>query len=235
MQWPNRDERITPSVFVFVRALVALFAITVGASLSSAQDFQSWNEVDLTASYKGVDLLVPLLARVDSNLPNPQLAATGVTADFQLPWHLTLTGGYLFALLPQRSVEVHLPLIAVTPTFRAKRVVVADRNRFEKLIGFGDSPVRYRNRLLVDLLFGGRERWHAFADNEVIFNLTASNWNQNRLQFGAGRQLASRLFLDVYYLRRNLSGGAPTQNVLGTTLRISLRPRREPLHSPDNS
>lgn len=226
MKWPNRDERITSSVFVSVRAVLALFAVTVGASLSSAQDFQSWNEVDLTASYKGVDFLVPLLARVDSTSPNPQLAATGVTADFRLPWHLTFTGGYLFAELPQRSLEVHLPLIALTPTVRLRRIVVADRNRFEKLIGFGDSPVRYRNRFLVDLPFGARERWHAFADNEVIFNLSARNWNQNRLQFGAGRQLASRFFFDVYYLRRNLSGRAPTQNVLGTTLRIGLRPRK---------
>ena len=221
--------------FSRVRAVFAVLAFTLGASFSSAQDFQSWNEVDVTASYKGFDFLVPLLARVDSRSPNPQLAATGVTADFHLPWHLTLTGGYLFAALPQRSLDVHLPLIAVTPTFRLRRIVLADRNRFEKLIGFGDSPVRYRNRVLVDLPFGARERWHAFADNEVIFNLTARTWNQNRLQFGAGTELASRLFLDVYYLRRNLSGGAPTQNVLGTTLRISLRPRKDSTHGRDNS
>jgi hypothetical protein len=163
MKWRNRDGRITSSVFVLEWVLFALLAFTVGASISGAQDFQSWNEVDLTASYKGVDFLVPLLARVDSSLPNPQLAATGITADFQLPWHLTFTGGYLFAVSPQRSLDVHLPLIAVTPTFRLRRLVVADRNRFEKLIGFVDSPVRYRNRLLVDLPFGARESWHAFA------------------------------------------------------------------------
>ena len=203
-----------------------LLTVAIGATVSSAQDFQSWNEVDLAASWKGVDFLVPLLARNDSTLPNPQLAATGVTADIRLPWHLTFTGGYLFAVLPQRSLDVHLPLVAVTPAFRFRRFMLADRNRFEKLIGFGTSPVRYRNRVLVDLSFGAKERWHSFADDEVIFNLSAGNWKQNRLQVGGGRKLTSRLLLDVFYLRRNLSGGAATQNVLGTTVRINLRPRK---------
>ena len=87
--------------------MFALLAVTVGANFSSAQDFPSWNEVDVAASYKGIDFLVPLLARVDASLPNPQLAASGVTADFQLPWHLTCTGGYLFVVLPQRSLGSH--------------------------------------------------------------------------------------------------------------------------------
>lgn len=237
MKWRERDRYLvgSASIRTCLRAIAALLAMTSGAGVSSAQGFQSWNEIDLAASYRGVDFLVPLMARVDSTLPNPQLAATGVTADFRLPWHFTLTCGYLFAVVPQRPLDVHLPLVAIAPTFRVGRLVLADRNRFEKLIGFGTSPVRYRNRFLVDLPFGAKEQWHAFADDEVFFNLSAGNWNQNRLQLGAGRQLASRLLLDVYFLRRNLSGGASTENVVGTTLKISLRPRKEHNYGPDNS
>ena len=230
MRWRNREAHRRPraSVLAPLRTILLLMLATTAAS---AQDFQSWNEVDLTASYKGVDLLVPLLARTDASLPNPQLAATGVTADFRVPLHLTITGGYLLAVLPQRWLNVHVPLMALTPTFRIRWFTIADRNRFEKLVGFGDSPVRYRNRFLLDLPFGTQERWHGFASNEVIFNLTAGNWNQNRLQFGGGRQLDSRLFLDVYYWRRVMSGSAPAQNVLGTTLRISFVPKSKPVPS----
>lgn len=217
------------------RFVTGMLLVVLTGTLCRAQDFQSWNEVDLTARWKGVDFLVPLLARIDSRLPNPQLAATGITADFRLAWHFTLTGGYLFAIIPTRSLDVHLPLVAITSTFRFRRFVLADRNRFEQLVGYRNSPVRYRNRLLVDYPFGAMERWHAFADDEVLFNLTDWNWNQNRLQLGGGRQLTSRLSLDIYYLRRNLSGGFPTQNVLGTTLRIGLRRPKETFHSPDNS
>jgi hypothetical protein len=192
-----------------------------------AQDFQLWNEVDVTASWKKVEFLAPFLARTDTSLPNPQLAATGITADFPLPWRLTLTGGYLFADLPQRSQLVHLPLVAITKGGAIGRFTVADRNRFEKLVGFGTSPVRYRNRLLFDRAFGAHDRWHLFAGDEVFFDLSAGAWNQNRLQAGGGARLNRRLLLDVYYLQRDASGLAPTTRVLGTTLRVTLTPKPE--------
>ena len=125
-----------------------------------AQDFQSWNEVDLTASWRKASFLVPLLSRTDTRLPNPQLVAGGVTVDVPVPWRLTLTGGYLFADLPQRSLWVHLPVVALSRSWQAGRFTVGDRNRFEKLVGFPHSPVRYRNRLHLDRPLGSRDRWH---------------------------------------------------------------------------
>lgn len=195
--------------------------------LAGAQDFQQWNEVDFTASWRNADFLVPVLARTDTHLPNPQLAATGITVDMPLRWHLTLTGGYLFADLPQLPDDVHLPLIAVSTTFHARRFTLADRNRFEKLIGYGDSPVRYRNRIFLDWPSGARGRWHLFTDDEVFFNLTAGSWNQNRFQAGGGARLNRRLFFDVYYLQRAPSGGAAKTTVLGTTLTVRIPSRKE--------
>ena len=208
-----------------MRSTLCFFLILLLASFARAQDFQQWNEIDLTASWRKADFLIPLLARTDSSLPNPQLAATGVLADVRLPLHLTLTAGYLFADLPQASYKVHVPLIALTPTFHLGRLTIADRNRFEKLVGYPTDPVRYRNRLLVDCPFGPRERWHVFTDDEIFFNLTAADWNQNRFQAGGGARLSQRLDLDVYYLQKNPAGNAPVTHVLGTTLTIGLRPR----------
>src|SRR5579885_3262208 len=164
MKWRRRERH-------FIRT-ASLWLCCFGATFAAAQDLQSWNEVDLTASWRNIEFLVPLLARVDSSLPNPQLVATGVMADLPLRWHLTFTGGYLFAVVPQRPLNVHLPIIALTPTLKVRHFVLADRNRFEKLIGFTDSPVRYRNRFLLDAPFGARERWHVFLDDEIIFNVT---------------------------------------------------------------
>ena len=206
-------------------AAVLCFLLLVTPA-AGAQDFQLWNEVDLAASWRNVELLIPLLARTDPRLPNPQLVAAGVTADLPLPGSLTLTGGYLFADLPQRSELVHLPLLAISKSLHADRFKVVDRNRFEKLVGFGSSPVRYRNRVLVDQPFGAHEQWHIFVDDEVFFNLSAAQWNQNRFQAGGGVRLNRRLFLDVYYLQRNPSRGVPT-GVLGTTLRLTLNPKPE--------
>jgi hypothetical protein len=221
ISWPSREwarKALRPlALFCFV------FLIAATVALAHAQDFQSWNEVDLAASFHGVNFLLPLLARTDTRLPNPQLAATGLTADFHLPWRLTLTAGYLFADLPQRSDLVHIPLLAVTKSFHAGRLAVADRNRFEKLFGYGAAPVRYRNRILFDRPFGAHDQWHVFAADEIFFDLSAAAWNQNRLQAGAGARLNRRLLLDVYGLQRNPAASAPTTRVLGTTLRVDLR------------
>jgi hypothetical protein len=201
---------------------VVIFILFLGG-VARAQDFQQWNEVDLAATWQKVDFTSPFLARTDSQLPNPQLAATGLLADFHLPWRLTLTGGYLFADLAQTSYKVNLPLIAVTETVHLGRISITDRNRLEKLFGYPTEPVRYRNRILLDRPLG--VRWHLFVDDEIFFNLTNRSWNQNRLQAGGGARLNRRLFVDVYYLQRNPSGGAATTRVLGSTLRVSFARR----------
>jgi hypothetical protein len=210
-----------------MRTFLLLVLLVSSCLAVQAQDFQSWNEVDLAASWRRVDLLVPLLARTDSSLPNPQLAATGLTADVPLHRHFTLTAGYLFADLPQKSIQVHLPLVAVTALIRIGRVTLADRNRFEKLFQYPGQPVRYRNRFLFDEPLGRQDRWHVFAEDEAIWDLTDAIWSQNRLQTGAGVKLDRRLSLDLYYLRRNAAGGAVPVNVLGTNHRIQLTPPRQ--------
>jgi len=200
------------------------------SSLSAAQDFQQWNEVDLTAAWRKVDLIMPLLARTDSHLPNPQLAATGVIANYPLRKHLMLTGAYLYADLPQLSDHVHLPVVALTPAFRVNRFSLADMNRFEKLIGYPGSPVRYRNKIFFDRPVGASEQWHVFVNDEIFFNLTAGNWNQNRFQVGAGKRFSPRLSLDVYYLERVSNGAAESTNVLGTVFTVRITPKKEGEH-----
>jgi hypothetical protein len=209
--------------------LMLLCVISLGV-LARAQDFQSWDEVDLTASWNKVSFDLPMLVRVDSRLPNPQLSATGLTADFSLRWHLTLTCGYLFADLPQRSAVVHVPLIAVSPSFRVRRFPFTDRNRFEKLIGFGMSPVRYRNRASLDRPFDHNEQWHVFVDDEVFFDLSAGTWNQNRFQVGSGAKVGAKSALDVYYLLRNVNAGVPETHAVGLTLKIDLTPGKKGHH-----
>ena len=136
-----------------MRPAAAFLCSFILATLARAQAFQQWNEVDLTASWGKFDLLAPVLARTDSHLPSPQLAATGILADYPLPWHLTVTGGYLFADLPQRSDRVQLPLLALSKSFHLGQLIVTDRNRFEKLVG---SELR---RFGIATGFGWTVRW----------------------------------------------------------------------------
>jgi hypothetical protein len=49
---------------------VVLWVLTL-VPRATTQDFQLWNEVDLTASWRKVEFLAPFLARTDTSLPNP--------------------------------------------------------------------------------------------------------------------------------------------------------------------
>jgi hypothetical protein len=214
-------QRANRRFAAWARSIGIVLLVAMQADLAGAQDFQNWNEVDLTASWKKVDFLAPLLARTDANKPNPQFAATGVVALVPLWRHVQLLGGYLFADLPQRSQVAHVPLVAVAASFQSRHFTAVEQNRFEKLFDYGSEPVRYRNLLLADVPFR-RGQWHSFVSNEIFFNLSNSSWNQNRFQAGAGRRLSPRLRLDLYYLQRNAGGGAVPAHVLGTLLSVRL-------------
>jgi hypothetical protein len=208
---------------IAVARLGVVFTIfVISAMVAPSQDFQNWNEVDLTASWKRIDLLLPVVVRTDTHLPNPQFVATGAVAFISVTQHLLLAGGYLFADLPQSGQVAHVPLVAITPIERKGRFTLMDQNRFEKLVDYKTEPVRYRDLALIDRRFGSHDAWHAFADDEIFFNLSTESWNQNRFQVGGGMRLNSRLSLDVYYLQRNASGGAAPSHILGTILTVKL-------------
>jgi hypothetical protein len=64
-----------------MRSVAAVLWMCLLVPPAIAQDFQLWNEVDVTVSWKKVEFLAPFLARTDTSLPNPQLAATGITPE----------------------------------------------------------------------------------------------------------------------------------------------------------
>ena len=92
------------------RVAVALFVATVlGGADGHCQSIQLWPEIDLSLSAKETNLLIPSLARFDSNLPNPQFVATGAIGTLRLSRRWSLSAGYLFADLPQHDQVAHVP------------------------------------------------------------------------------------------------------------------------------
>jgi hypothetical protein len=216
------------------RVFAALFGVLfLPVATSAAQDLQVWNEIDFAVSWRAIAITTPVILATDSSLPNPQFVVSGLTVDASLPWHITMSGGYVFLDLPTGAQSlVRIPLLAASGAFRVRRLVGTDRNRVEKLMGLGSSPVRYRNRLSLDLTLDDGGAWHVFGDGEFFFDGSTSKWTQNRLRFGAGHRLSARNILDVYCLRRSVSGVGTKTYVVGTTLKIDLtdaaRKPREP-------
>lgn len=211
------------------RTLLWLAALLAFCGAAHAQDFQSWNELDLLARWKHATLLVPLVARIDPAQPNPQFAATGALITVPVARHLELSTGYLTADLPFATGWVHVPVGIANLIVRPSRYTFADASRIEKLQGYSDNPWRYRNLVFAQRAFGATRRTRLFANNECFVNLTDRVWNQNRFQAGASRTLSPRLTANLFYLQKNARGATKTTYVLGADLQILLtRPRSSP-------
>jgi hypothetical protein len=184
-----------------------------------------WNEVDLSASLMSrINITIPLVIRDSFNLANPQLYGAGAIVDVALTKYLSISGGYLFVGLPHigPGYNVNVPLAALTLHHRIGRFRVGDRNRWEQLRGLPGSPVRYRNKLLLDLpLDSGR--WTPFVSDEMFWDDSQSAWTQNRFEVGVGRELTARLRLDSFFLERtDLEKSANNVHAIGLALEIHI-------------
>ena len=204
------------------RVKVALFVATVlGGAAGHCQSIQLWPEVDLSLSAKQTNLLIPSLARFDSNLPNPQFVATGAIGTLRLSRRWSLSAGYLFADLPQLDQVAHVPLVALTPSWTYRDWTFSDINRCERLFAYSDQPYRYRNRASADYAFGGRRTRHLYASDEFFVDLSKRSWNQNRAEVGIGILASHSTRFDAYFLQRGAPGGKDT-SVIGTILTVMI-------------
>ncbi|HEX8941751.1 MAG TPA: DUF2490 domain-containing protein [Gemmatimonadaceae bacterium] len=199
--------------------------MSLTATIARAQGTQAWGEVDLVALFPRVALTTPIVVRSEPGPSTPDFIGSGALADVTLPWNATLTGGFLTVRLTQhKATLVQLPLVAVSESFHLGTITAFDRNRVEQLLGFGTSPRRYRNRLLLDAPLD-HGAWHLFGDDEEFYDFSSRAWTQNRARLGAGHQLAERAVVDVYYLRKTVR--PTTTHVVGVTVRIQVtRPRQ---------
>ena len=148
-------------------ALSVLFVATkLLAQGRPAPDAEFWNEIDVSGHVTPkTTLTVPIVLRDSFSLTNPQLFGIGPLADFALTRRLSLTAGYLFVSLPNTGAGYYanVPLAAITLKGRLARVEASDRNRAEVLFGIPKRPIRYRNKLALDLPFDSR-RWQFVHD-----------------------------------------------------------------------
>jgi hypothetical protein len=166
-----------------------------------------------------------MVARNSFSLADPQLAGGGAILDFRVNQYVGVSGGYLFVSLPNtgKGYNVNVPLAAATVHSSVRRFRFSDRNRFEKLYGLPGSPVRYRNKITVDMpLASGR--WTPFLSNETFYDFSQRAWTQNRFQIGIGRRLTPVLKLDIYFLERSdLRVSNNNVHAIGLALEIGAR------------
>ncbi len=104
-------------------------------------------------------------------------------------------------------------------------VAWSDRNRFEyRMRENAEDNWRYRNRVRVS----SAAKWTSlkiqpYVEDELFYDFTADDWNQNRVSAGLSTQPASWLKADLYYLLQatRKDGSWSNANILGLNLKLA--------------
>ena len=211
-----------------------LCGISAAASFAGAQnailsDFQSWDEVDVSARLsKNVDTSWVSQGRLSTEYPNPETYLSGIDLKLGIGRHLEIAPSYYYlgAIgLTGRSGHFQVPMLTATVRNTWNGWTVADRNRFLGAIGGGNDFWIYVNRPRVDYsLPAPRLRTSAFVWDEFVYVSLFHEWSRNRFASGLRKSFNEYWATDVYYLRQDDSRIQPRRiDGLGVTLEIRIR------------
>src|SRR5579864_4522480 len=205
-----------------------LCGISAAASFAGAQnailsDFQSWDEVDVSARLsKNVDTSWVSQGRLSTEYPNPETYLSGIDLKLGIGRHLEITPSYYYlgAIgLTGRSGHFQVPMLTATVRNTWSRWTIADRNRFLGAIGGGNDFWIYVNRPRVDWRVGASSMGTTlFLWDEAFYFSLFHGWTRNRFAAGARKEFGKRWAADAYYLRQDDSRIQPRDlNGLGLT------------------
>jgi hypothetical protein len=201
----------------------------VHAQKAELSDFQSWDEVDVSARLsRNLDLSWVSQGRLSTGYPNPATYLTGADLKVGLGHYFEMTPSYYYLgvnSVTGHSGHFHVPMLSVTARSAWKGFTVADRNRFLGAIRDGSNFWVYMNGPRVDKPIGDR-LWGTsmFVWDEVFYFSLFHEWNRNRFASGLRKQLNDNWAADVYYLRQDDSRIQPRNiDAVGVTVEIRIR------------
>ena len=199
-----------------------------GQSSAPLSDFQSWNEVDVSARVaQHLDAQWVSQGRFSTGYPNPATYLSGVDLKIGVGSHLEVTPSYYYLAFESTSGSkghFQVPMLAATVRIEHEGWKFSERNRFMGAIGGGREFWIYVNRPRVD--WEASRKWSAslFAWDEVFYFSLLNKWNRNRFAAGARKAFGERWAADAYYLRQDDSVLQPRRiNGLGLTLEVRIR------------
>lgn len=195
-------------------------AATVQAG-TGVPDEQLWTELDVAVPVSERVLVTGVAQlRLSETLPNPSQTATGLDVSYnEGQW--TFTAGYRHQVTGDRINEnpnvTQIARGSTTYAHRFGRSTVLARVMLEDTLSASSNPWRARLR--------AEYRWattgpgsvsYLFANDEVFYQFSNSEWYRNRFQAGVNLQLNKGVGLRVYYQRQDTKDSQPGAiNALG--------------------
>ncbi|MBV9215729.1 MAG: DUF2490 domain-containing protein [Acidobacteria bacterium] len=212
-------------------ALLAAFA--AGASAQELQphnDFQSWNDIQVTAPLtKPLDLWFSITGRFGKNATRLNDGRLALGFIWKTNKALSIQPFYwLIYMRNSRAVfqVEHRLNLRITYKLPVKKFGVSVRNTFERRIKQPAGSWRWRPSITFEkelpaTLMKGLK---FYATEEIFYDSLQHRFSRNRATVGFTKTLNKQWAVDLYYMRQNDGVSLPGNlNVIGTSWKVRLK------------
>lgn len=214
---------------IFRLLIIFGFAVSIAQAQTTVddEDFQSWNDVQLTVPVnKRVDLVLTGTLRFGDNVQRLVDRRGAVAFNFKIKDWLSVQPGYTNIATMRRGSRrriEHRLNFAATYKFPFKKFTLTNRSLFERRLREPRNSTRYRNRLQFELPIKQIKGAKLFVSDEIFYDWSLKRWPRNRFTAGVGKTINKKLSLDVYYMRQNDGTTRPGDlHVIRTNWKINL-------------
>lgn len=219
----------------FKSVLLLITVLLIGAAVARAQsrvpenDFQGWNDVQVTVPInKQAEFVLLGTIRLGGNLTSFVDERWGVRVNYLAQKYVTLQGLYFHRdARPPNGRHEREERIAFGANFRVPlgKFNLNSRNWFERRWRNPQVDAwRYRNRVQLDHPFKiNKTKFSGFVSDEFFYDWSVRDWVRNRAAIGVSHTFNKHFTLELYYLRQNDGRSRPGDiHVIGTTWRLRL-------------
>ena len=215
--------------FFIVITFLSTGVLAQSAAVQDDEDFQSWNDVQLTVSMsKQVDFLTRLTLRFGNDVS--QFNDGRFTIGFiWKPSHAVSISPF-YTYVDARNSTGHFKIenrlnLAATYRFPVKRIGLSHRSTIERRLRKPVNSWRYRAQLTFDKDIPNKviPNTKFFMSDEVFYDTISDRFSRNRFAVGVTKTLNHNLSLDIYYMRQNDGLSHPGDlNIIGTAWKVKL-------------
>lgn len=189
-------------------AVITIMASATVAPSQSHNDFQSWNDVQLTTPMStNVDFFVKITMRLGKNVTRSNDGRFAVGFVHKPLKSVTVSPFYWYInarnATGQFRIERRLNLSAIY-RFPIKRFGLTDRSTFENRMR-AVNTWRYRPSLTFEndipkkIIPGAK----FFVADETFYDSVTRKFSRNRFSIGTTKTVNKNLSVDIYYMRKN--------------------------------
>jgi Protein of unknown function (DUF2490) len=214
------------SIFtVLICSLVSVKAQT--PPLVNQDDFQSWNDVQLTVPLsKKVDFVTQFTMRFGKNVSRLNDGRFQFGFAYKPNKHWTIQPFYWFINARDsrgRSRTENRLNLRVVYKFPIKKFGLSHRSWFEYRIRTTGNSWRYRPSLTFEKDLPKKFNAKVYFTEEPFYDSILKKFSRNRFTVGINKTLTKKLSLDIFYMRQNDGFSRPGDlHAIGTSWKIKL-------------